>query len=156
MAPERETAQSETQTATQISQHTGIGGSCITTPMQSVTLRTSPCGACPDDALARMRALYGFPQGFIVAQGIEVMLIQSSLATMVEAIIGRCLTKVALDGRDTLLHQALYLRLIPCYGGRIREVEDGILVRHTSCSIHHMQAFLDDLGEEAVLWCEVR
>ena len=47
------------------------------------------------------------------------MLIESALTAMVETIIRGCLTKVALDGGDTLFQQALNLRLIPADGLRI-------------------------------------
>ena len=156
MTPEREAAQSETQATTQIAQHTRIRRSRIAAPVQGVTLRTSPCGARPDDALARMRALYHFPKGLVIAQRIEIVLIQSTLAAIIEAIVRRCLTKVALDRRDPLFHQAFNLRLIPRNSLWIREVENGILVRHAACGIHHVQAFLDNLWEETVLRREVR
>ena len=89
-------------------------------------------------------------------QGIEVVLIESALAAVVEAIIGCCLAKVALNGRHSLLHETFYLRLIPVDGLGIREVEYGILHRHTARSIHHMHASLDNLREETILGCEVR
>ena len=156
MTPKRKTAESEAQASTQVAQHTDIIRSRITAPMQGVTLGTSPGTSRPDDALARMILLHHFPKGFVITQRIEVVLIESALAAMVETIIGRCLTEVTLDGRDTLLHQTLDLRLVPTDGLRIREVEDGILNGHTTSGIHHMQTLFDNLREEAVLRREVR
>ena len=156
VAPEREAAESEAQATAKIAQQSDIVCRGIATPMEGVTLGTSPGRARPDDALARMRAFYHFPEGFVVTQRIEVMLIKSTLAAVIEAVIGRRLAKVTLDGRDTLLHQTLNLRLIPVYCLRIREVEDGILHRHAARGVHHVQAFLDDLREETVLGCEIR
>ena len=100
--------------------------------------------------------LHYFPQGFVVAQRIEVVLIQPTLAAMIEAVIGRSLTKVTLDGRNALLHQPLNLRLVPTDGLRIREVEDGIFYGHAASGIHHVQTLFDNLWEEAVLGREVR
>ena len=89
-------------------------------------------------------------------QRIEVVLVESTLATMVEAVIGGSLAEVALDGAHALLQQALDLRLIPADGLGVREVEDGILHGHAARSVHHVQPFLDDLREETVFGCEVR
>ena len=155
MTPEREAAESEGESASQIAHHTCIRGSGITAPVKGITLRASPGRTCPDDTLARMITLYNLPKGFVIAQGIEIMLIESALTAMVETIVRCCLTKVALDGRDTLFHQSLDLLLVPADSLRIREVEHGILNRHATCGIHHMHAFCDDLGEEAVLRGEV-
>ena len=156
MTPERETAQAKRQAATQVAQHTYIISSRIAAPMQGIALGTSPSRTCPDDALARMILLHYFPQGLVVAKRIEVMLIQPALAAMVKTVIGCCLAKVALDGRNALLHQPLNLRLVPTDGLRIREVEDGIFYGHAASGIHHVQTPFDNLWEEAVLGREVR
>ena len=103
-----------------------------------------------------MRAFHLFPQGFVVAQGIEVVLVESATSVMIEAVIGCRFTKVALDGGDTLTHKSLYLLLIPLNGLRIGKVEDSILVGHATTGIAHMQVAVDNLAEEAVLGREVR
>ena len=83
------------------------------------------------------------------------MLIESALATVVEAVVGGSLAEVALDGRDALLQQACDLVLIPADGLGVREVEHGILVGHATRGVRHVQPPLDDLWEEAVLRSEV-
>ena len=124
--------------------------------MESITLRSCPSTSRPDDTLTRMIALNDLPKGLIIAQRIEVVLIESTLATMVEAVIGSSLAKVAFDGRDALFHQALNLLLIPTDSLWIREVKDGIFHRHTTCGIHHMQPLFNDLWEETVLRRKIR
>ena len=103
-----------------------------------------------------MRAFHLFPQGFVVAQGIEVVLVESATSVMIETVVGCSLTKVALDGGNTLAHESLNLLLIPLNGLRIGEVEDGILVGHATTGIAHMQVAVDNLAEEAVLGRKVR
>ena len=156
VTPEREAAESEGESTSQITHHTSIRGSGISAPVEGVTLRTSPGRTCPDDALARMITLYDLPKGFVVAQGIEVMLVESALTAMVETIVRCSLTKVALDGRDTLFQKSLNLLLVPADSLRIREVEHGILNRHATCGIHHMHTLRNDLREETVFRRKVR
>ena len=156
MAPEGETTQSKAQSTTQVTQQTRIRRSRITTPVEGIPLRASPSRTRPDDAVTRILALYSLPKRLVVAQRIEVVLIESALAAMIETIVRCCLAEVALDGRDTLFQQACNLRLIPTDGLRIREVEHGVLVWHTASGIRHVQTFLDDLWEETVLRRKVR
>ena len=84
------------------------------------------------------------------------MLIETTLATVIETIVRSRLTEVAFDGRDTLLQQTEDLRLIPADGLGIGEIEDCIFHRHTTISVLHMQSVLDNLGEETVLRGEIR
>ena len=84
------------------------------------------------------------------------MLIESALTAMVETIVRCSLTKVALDGGDTLAHQSLDLLLVPADSLRIREVEHGILDRHATVGVLHVHPLGDDLREETVLGGEVR
>ena len=156
VTPEREATQSETQTTTQVTQHTDIVRSRIATPVEGIALGTSPGRTCPDDALAGILLLDSLPEGLIIAQGIEVVLIETTLATVVEAIVGCCLTEITLDGRDTLFQQTRDLLLIPADGLGVREVEHGILIRHTTRGVRHVQTLLDDLGEETVFRGEIR
>ena len=58
--------------------------------------------------------------------------------------------------RNPLLEQSEDLLLVPLNGFGIREIENRILYRHSTCSIHYMETFLDDLWEEAVLGSEIR
>ena len=61
VAPEGEAAESEGESATQVAQHADIVCGRIASPVQGIALRACPCGACPDDAFARILALYGLP-----------------------------------------------------------------------------------------------
>ena len=84
------------------------------------------------------------------------MLIQTTLTTVIESVVGSRLTEVALDGRNALLQQTENLRLVPRYCFGIGEIENRIFHWHTARGIHHMESFLDDLWEEAVLRREIR
>ena len=123
--------------------------------MQGVALTACPCRTGPDDSLARMVALYYFPQSLVVAQRVEVVFVHSALAAIVETIVRRSLAKVAFYCRYTLLHQSLYFLLIPVNSFWVREVEYCILHRHSTCGILYVQSLLDNLVEESVLRCEV-
>ena len=124
--------------------------------MEGITLGTSPGGACPDDTLTRIIPLHFLPKGLVITQRIEVVLVETTFATMIETVVRRSFTKVALDGGDTLLQQTSNLRLIPADSCRIREVEDRILYRHTTRGVHYVHALLDNLRKETVLRGEVR
>ena len=67
VTPEREAAESEGESASQITHHTSIRGGSISAPVKGITLRASPGRTCPDDALARMITFYDLPKGFVIA-----------------------------------------------------------------------------------------
>ena len=155
MAPEREAAESKGKTAPKVTKHTNVGSGSITSPMEGIALRACPRGTCPNDGF---RAILGnaFEESLVIAQRIEIVLIEAALATGIDTIEGSCLTKVALDDIHTLADQTAYLGLIPINGLRITQVKDGILIRHTAIGVLYMHAFLHNFLEITVLRREIR
>ena len=124
--------------------------------MKRITLRTCPCRTSPDNALV-VGTVNSLVCRLVIANRIEVMLIETCTAVAVDTIIQRCaLAKVNLDDRNALLYQALKLLGVPFTGLRISEIENGILERQLPIRALHRHSILYKFVEIAVLRSEVR
>ena len=164
MTPEGEAAQAERQATTQVTQHADVISGRIAAPVQGIALGTRPSRTGPNNTSPGLtpnpsprgegrfgKAVDNLEEGFVVTQRIEVMLVETATAVMIEAVVGCSLAEVALDGADTLLQQTENLSLIPTDGLRIGEVKYRILVGHAAVGIAHMHVLLNNLGEKRFL-----
>ena len=124
--------------------------------MERIALASSPCAASPDDTfMVGSIVAHSLPECFVVAQGIEVVLIESCFAAGIDAIVWCSLTEVTLDSADSLFDEVSDFALIPCYGLGIAEVEHRIFIAQCSVAVVYSHAAINEFTEVAVLRCEV-
>ena len=154
MAPETEAAQAQRQAAAQGRRHTDIGGGSIAAPVQRVALAAGPRAACPDDVLAADLAGYA-GHGLVVAQRVQVVLVETGAPVGVHAVERRGFPEIGLDRAHAHLEQAAEVPLVPFHGRGIREVQHRIFEGQVALAVLYVETLLDDLGEQPVLRNEI-
>ena len=155
MAPEGETRETEGESASEVAEHTSVGGCGIATPVECVALRACPGRTCPDDALSVGFVVDDFPECFVVSQGVEVVFVESCTTAGVEPTNGSSFAKVALDGANSEVEEMGYVVLVPGDGLGVGEVEDGVFVGHAPFGVADAEPLGNNLWEEGIAWCEV-
>ena len=83
------------------------------------------------------------------------MLVEASPSVGIESVKRGALAEVGLDRADAHFKQFTEMALIPFHSLGIREVEDGVLVRHRSVGVAHHEVFVDQLVVERIVLGEV-
>jgi hypothetical protein len=94
-------------------------------------------------------------RGFLVAERVEVVLEEAGGAGGVEAVIGRGLGEVGLDGADAELQESGEFFLIPGDGLGFGEIENGVGGGQAALGVADGEAAGEDLGKQRVLRDEV-
>ena len=102
-----------------------------------------------------MQLLDDVGHGFVVAQRVEVVFVQSATAVGIDGIQRGTFAEVYFDGAYTHFNQIAELLLIPLYGFGVGEVQHHVLVRELSLAVAYVQTAFHQLGEELVFRSEV-
>ena len=98
-----------------------------------------------------MQLLDDVGHGFVVAQRVEVVFVQSATAVGIDGIQWGTFAEVYFDGTYTHFNQIAELLLIPLHGFGIGEVQHHVLVGKLSFAVAYVQTAFHQLGEELIL-----
>src|ERR671921_3036294 len=155
VAPERETTQAQRQSASEGAGQTAVSVLRITPPVQGVALGAGPRAARPHDALPG-NFLRDVGDGFVVAQGVEVVLVEGALSMEVQTRQGGRLAEVCYDGPHPHFEQLRQLLLVPVFGLWIAKIEDGVVYRRFAISAPNNVVSLYSFPVQVIAWVEVR
>src|SRR5215213_11546444 len=94
MAPEREAAKAQRQASPEGGRHRPVGVLCVPAPVHRVALATGPGAPGPHDAIPGDLLGY-FGDRLVVAQGVEVVLAETTLSLGINTRQGSGFTKSA-------------------------------------------------------------
>ena len=102
-----------------------------------------------------MQLLDDVGHGFVVAQRVEVVFVQSATAVGIDGIQRGTFAEVYFDGAYTHFNQIAEFFLIPLHGFGVGEVQHHVLVGELPLTVAYVQTAFHQLGEELVFRSEV-